>query len=187
MTNRVKKRKSRRSSQSTQKWGDQIRQWREAKGWSRAELIARYQKKLEGLNPDYQFSEIPSETWLARVERDESVEVSRLSIHVLCDALECTPNQLMTIMICADRNILADPNGEMTAEGELLAHTVTSLQQSDATRKVIQECLRGRQITDLHEDDFLDTLLEVIHAVKLERARLPMLCGGTTRALGGAD
>lgn len=166
---------------SAQQWGKLIRQWRDDKGWARGELIARYQKKLEAINASYEFSEIPSESWLARVENGRSVTVSRQQIVVLCEALECTQNQLMTIMLYADRNVFADPDGEVTTEGEVLALTTAKLMRNDVARRVIQQRLQNRPIETLPEDDLFDILLAAISAVRKPGAVPPTL------SLSGAD
>lgn len=171
---RLKKRPALSKEANGQKWGELIRELRECRGWSRAELLARYQKKLEGLNPDYQFSEIPSDSWLARVERGESVTVSRQNILVICDALECTQSEKVTIMLGADRNIFADPNGEMTLEGEVLAHAMGRLLSNAGSLHMIHSRLQGRQAHDLSEDDLFTTLLEILQkALHEKRERKP--------------
>lgn len=145
-----------------QEWGDLIRHLREERGWTRAELLARYQKKLELINPNYEFSEVPSDAWLARVERGESVRVERQGIDVLCDALECNASERIEVLTRADRNILNDPS----IEARLLNLVVFFIAQNERAMELLRTKLDDRLANTLDDNEVLNLVSDVLHTVK---------------------
>jgi transcriptional regulator with XRE-family HTH domain len=151
-----------------QEWGELIRERREKQGWTRSELLARYQNKLGQVNPDYEFSEIPSEAWLARIERGESDNVSRLEIDLLCEALELSVSEHVDVLLRADRNIFAGPNGKTTDEGQFLAYTMSRITKKSKVQKAIRDRLGERRASTLDESELLRITFEVLQELMRE-------------------
>lgn len=144
-------------------WGTLIRQMREARGWKRRELIARYQQRLEEQNPNYDLSEIPSETWLGRVENGKSATVTRQNIVLLCEALECSQQDQVNVLLAADRNIFASPEGEMSQMDEFFARTYKQIAHNPKALQTIAHKMQNYSNADeLDSEEALKMLLTAV-------------------------
>ena len=85
--------------------GEEIARLRTYRRWSRAQLVIRLYDELATDDPNY---DSISETWLARLENGRMVKVPRQTIEALCRALRCTARERATLLLHADRNVLAE-------------------------------------------------------------------------------
>lgn len=144
-------------------WGIFIRRMREARSWKRRELIARYQQRLEDQNPNHDLSEVPSETWLGRVENGKSATVTRQNIVLLCEALECTQQEQVDVLLAADRNIFANPEGEMSQMDEFFARTFKQIAHNPKALQTISFQMQEYNNTDdLNGEEALKMLLKAV-------------------------
>ncbi|MBK9945556.1 MAG: helix-turn-helix domain-containing protein [Kouleothrix sp.] len=173
-------------------WGALIRTMREKRQWKRRELIARYQQRLEERNPNYDLSEIPSETWLGRVETGQSATVTRQNIVLLCEALECTQKEQVDVLLAADRNIFANPDGEMSKMDEFLARAYKQLSHNSGARRTVSSKLQDyNSKDDIEGEDTLQLLLAAVQAaldeLKKNQPNRKHPSKDQALALGGAD
>ena len=89
--------------------GEAIARLRTLRRWSRAQLVIRLYDELAPEDPNYNSI---SETWLARLENGRMVKVPRLTVEALCRALRCTAQERATVLLHADRSVLAEHNSD---------------------------------------------------------------------------
>jgi transcriptional regulator with XRE-family HTH domain len=156
-----------------QRWGPIIRTLREEKGWSRTVLLGVYMNKLEARKGEaYDHHEVPLDSWLSRAENGRNVTATREHIEVLCEALDCSPEQRWEILDAAGLNPFADTNGTLSAEDKFFQRTLTLLSNSRRARRVLEHySLKHENALRAAGEEDLELLLEVVQAALEEKAR----------------
>src|SRR6266545_570244 len=90
-----------------QELGELILKLRTEKDLSRGDLIGLCHKRKSELNPDYDYNEVPNETWLARLERGEGAIYTLQQIDLLIAALDATSRQRVETLLVAELPIFA--------------------------------------------------------------------------------
>jgi transcriptional regulator with XRE-family HTH domain len=159
----------------SQRWGQIIRKLREKKEWSRTVLLGRYMQRLEARKGEaFNHHDVPLESWLSRAENGRNVTTTRENIEVLCEALECSPEQRWEILDAAGLNPFADTNGEMTDEDKFFQRTLTLLSDSRRARRVLEHyALKHENALRAGGENDLELLLEVVQAALEEDSRKP--------------
>jgi transcriptional regulator with XRE-family HTH domain len=142
--------------------GEAIARLRTLRRWSRAQLVIRLYDELAPEDPNYNSI---SETWLARLENGRMVKVPRLTVEALCRALRCTPQERSTVLLHADRSVLAEHNSTPDPAAEALTYIMDRLYHE--TYDVIKALIGQRPITMLGEVELLQmtaTALDVLAA-----------------------
>lgn len=163
--------KSRRSR--GQRWGPIVRKLRDGKDWSRTVLLGMYLQKLVARKGDaFDHHEVPLESWLSRAENGRNVNVTRENIEVLCEALDCSPEQRWEILMAAGMNIFADVDGNMSDEDKFFQRALTSLSNSRRARRVIEHyALKHEEALRAGGENDLELLLAVVQAALEEKAK----------------
>jgi len=104
--------------------GEAIARLRTARRWSRAQLLIRLYDELASDDPNY---DSISETWLARLENGRMVKIPRQTIDALCRALRCTPQERASVLLHADRSVLAEHAAGPTPIAEALTYVMDRL------------------------------------------------------------
>ncbi|MGO8949132.1 MAG: helix-turn-helix domain-containing protein [Ktedonobacterales bacterium] len=144
--------------------GEAIARLRTLRRWSRAQLVIRLYDELAPDDPSYNSI---SETWLARLENGRMVKVPRQTVEALCRALRCTPQERSTVLLYADRSVLARHDSDPDAIAEVLTYVLDRLyhEASDVFAAMIGE----RPSTTLDETELLQmtaTALDLLAARK---------------------
>jgi transcriptional regulator with XRE-family HTH domain len=96
-----------RKSLEHQLWGPYFKQLREQYGFTRPKFLQQYLKTLDTTGADESHYDI-SESWLARIERGETVNITRDTMELLCTTVTCSANERLILLALADRNFLVD-------------------------------------------------------------------------------
>ncbi|HKV83076.1 MAG TPA: helix-turn-helix transcriptional regulator [Ktedonobacterales bacterium] len=158
--------------------GEAIARLRTARRWSRAQLVIRLYDEITPDDPNY---ESISETWLARLENGRMVKVPRQTIEALCRALRCSSQERAWVLLCADRNVLADDINEPCAIAELLTYVVDRLYAE--THEALRSLLGQRDVADLddlEQYELAQSALDLLIARKRQR-----LAPNPVREMGG--
>jgi transcriptional regulator with XRE-family HTH domain len=161
-------RRRRNLTDEQQTLGALLKATREARRMSRSKLLHKYHQEMEQLYPDYDDSEIRSEAWLARVERDE-VYVSILALELLCRALDCKDSERVRLLKCADRIPFVTPAGETTVAADVLTFAMVCLHNDPQVRETIHTLMRDRRVLTLEKGDLFEIISEVIEMAKPKR------------------
>jgi len=156
----------RRLARSPRSWGSLLKEVRERRQFTRGQLIARFQAELANNDPDYDFTEVISEPWLARAEKNGVANADQRTLHLLCRALQCSLIEQMQIMLAAERNMLLNDAGEMTEEMLLIIFLARSLHANPAVRKLARMLMHNRRFFDLSESDRSEIITEMLKVVK---------------------
>jgi hypothetical protein len=138
------------------------------------------------LTPDDPSYDSVSETWLARLENGRMVKVPRTTVEALCRALRCTPQQRAWVLLCADRNVLAEDISEPTEVAEVLTYAMDRLYNE------AYEALRGligqRDAAELDDVEIFEVTATALNLLLERRTRRQALAGhaaGHTNAHAG--
>jgi transcriptional regulator with XRE-family HTH domain len=158
--------------------GEAIARLRTTRRWSRAQLVIRLYDEITPDDPNY---ESISETWLARLENGRMVKVPRQTIEALCRALRCSSHERAWVLLCADRNVLADDINEPCAIAELLTYVVDRLYSE--THEAMRSLLGQRDVgdlDDLEQYELAQSALDLLIARKRQR-----IAPNPVREMGG--
>ena len=131
--------------------GEAIARLRTLRRWSRAQLVIRLYDELAPDDPNYNSI---SETWLARLENGRMVKVPRQTVEALCRALRCTPQERATVLLHADRSVLAEHEGTPDATAEALTYVMDRLYHE--AYEVFAMVIGQRPSTALDETELLE-------------------------------
>src|SRR4051794_317330 len=92
--------------------GAEIARLRTLRGWSRAKLIAHLYDQIDPTAPVYDRISI---AWLARLEQGRVVKLSRAMLDALCQALACSSQERILLLLLADRNTIGSDRAPTTA------------------------------------------------------------------------
>lgn len=144
--------------------GEAIARLRTTRRWSRAQLVIRLYDEISPDDPNY---ESISETWLARLENGRMVKVPRQTVEALCRALRCSAQERAWVLLCADRNVLADDISEPCAIAELLTYVMDRLYAE--THEALRSLLGQRDVAeldDLEQYELAQSALDLLIARK---------------------
>ena len=144
--------------------GEAIARLRTLRRWSRAQLVIRLYDELAPDDPNYNSI---SETWLARLENGRMVKVPRQTVEALCRALRCTAQQRSTVLLYADRSVLAQHDCDPDAIAEVLTYVMDRLYHE--TFDVLASMMADRSCAALDEAELLHmtaTALDLLAARK---------------------
>jgi transcriptional regulator with XRE-family HTH domain len=154
--------------------GEAIARLRTLRRWSRAQLVIRLYDELTPDDPSY---DSISETWLARLENGRMVKVPRTTVEALCRALRCTSQQRAWVLLCADRNVLAEDISEPTEVAEVLTYAMDRLYNE------AYEALRGligqRDASELDDVEIFEVTATALNLLLERRTRRQTLAGHT--------
>jgi hypothetical protein len=185
---------NKRHKKKKEELGKLILQLRTAKEWSRGDVIGLCHKKRSESEPNYNYDEVPNETWFARLERGEGATYSLREIELLLAVLKPTPKQRVEILLVAELPLSAEPDGEVTPEGCLLSMAYSKLMGSRYVKKAVHKYVQNLSDQEISEEKFyLDILQIAVQAGQEELARKERLQAASARpvdtsiALSGAD
>src|SRR5215472_2110560 len=146
--------------------GEAIARLRTLRRWSRAQLVIRLYDELTPDDPSY---DSISETWLARLENGRMVKVPRTTVEALCRALRCTPQQRAWVLLCADRNVLAEDISEPTEVAEVLTYAMDRLycEAYEALRGLIGQ----RDVSELDDVEIFEVTATALNLLLERRTR----------------
>lgn len=154
------------SNRTQKKLGPEIARLRTMRGWSRTKLLHRCFEEIENASDlDADDFGIRGEAWLARLERDEVVKISREELTILCRALACTEQERLRIFILADRNIFADEPNALTDEMQLLSQVMAMIYHSSEAREMIMSLLGQREVEKLSTSELLEIIKATINVM----------------------
>jgi transcriptional regulator with XRE-family HTH domain len=165
--------------------GEAIARLRTVRRWSRAQLVIRLYDELAPEDPNYNSI---SETWLARLENGRMVKVPRLTVEALCRALRCTAQERSTVLLHADRSVLAEHDSTPDATAEALTYIMDRLYHE--TYDVFKAMIGQRSVAMLGEVELLQmtaTALDVLATAQQSKEQLRAANGRASgRALSPA-
>jgi transcriptional regulator with XRE-family HTH domain len=130
--------------------GEAIARLRTSRRWSRAQLVIRLYDELAPDDPNYNSI---SETWLARLENGRMVKVPRQTVEALCRALRCSAQERSTVLLHADRSVLAQHDSTPDTIAEALTYVMDRLYHE--TFDIFEEMIGQRPATLLDENELL--------------------------------
>jgi transcriptional regulator with XRE-family HTH domain len=130
--------------------GEAIARLRTSRRWSRAQLVIRLYDELAPNDPNYNSI---SETWLARLENGRMVKVPRQTVEALCRALRCSAQERSTVLLHADRSVLAQHDSTPDTIAEALTYVMDRLYHE--TFDIFEEMIGQRSATLLDETELL--------------------------------
>lgn len=149
---------------ATQRLGSEIARLRNQRAWSRSHLVLRLMRMVDENDP---LADMISESWLKRLEDGRIVKVSRHMLELLCQALDCTDEERVWLLLCADRNPLASENGPPNRVAMLLNYTIHLLHRDAAD--LLENILQQYNIDDLSEQDLLAIVHTAIEVMTRQR------------------
>jgi len=147
--------------------GDEIARLRTARNLSRAKLIARLFDTFEDDDPIFDHI---SEAWLKRLEKGGMVKVPRRIVETLCQALGCTPQERVRVLLYADRNVLGSSDKAPDGVAEALNYTIDRLYAE--VYDVLADVIGQRRANDLTEQELFELVATALELV-LKRCRRP--------------
>jgi transcriptional regulator with XRE-family HTH domain len=160
--------------------GEAIARLRTMRRWSRAQLLIRLYDELTPDDPNY---DSVSETWLARLENGRMVKVPRQTVEALCRALRCTPQQRAWVLLCADRNVLAEDISEPTEVAEVLTYAMDRLycEAYEALRGLIGQ----RDVSELDDVEIFEVTATALNLLLSRRTQRQTLAAHAHALAGG--
>jgi transcriptional regulator with XRE-family HTH domain len=135
------------AEESNRRFGEAIARLRTKRGWSRAKLIARLFEFIDDEKRDYG---TVSETWLKRLEKGETVKVTRALVEELSSALRCSPTEEASLLYYADRKVLPTDDSPNKIN-EMLNHLLFLLR--DDALEILGNLTTDRHIERLTDDE----------------------------------
>lgn len=150
--------------------GEAIARLRTMRRWSRAQLVIRLYDELTPDDPSY---ESVSETWLARLENGRMVKVPRQTVEALCRALRCSSQERAWVLLCTDRNVLAEDISEPTEVAEVLTYAMDRLYNEafEALRGLIGQ----RDASELDEVEIFEVTATALNLLLARRSQRELL------------
>jgi transcriptional regulator with XRE-family HTH domain len=146
--------------------GEAIARLRTLRRWSRAQLVIRLYDELAPEDPNYNSI---SETWLARLENGRMVKVPRLTVEALCRALRCTAQERSTVLLHADRSVLAEHNSTPDATAEALTYIMDRLYHE--TYDVFKTMIAQRPVALLDEVELLQMAAKALDVLAARQSK----------------
>jgi transcriptional regulator with XRE-family HTH domain len=146
--------------------GEAIARLRTLRRLSRAQLVIRLYDELAPDDPNYNSI---SETWLARLENGRMVKVPRLTVEALCRALRCTAQERATVLLHADRSVLAEHNTTPDATAEALTYIMDRLYHE--TYDVFTTMIGQRPVAVLDEVELLQMTAAALDMLAARRSK----------------
>lgn len=129
--------------------GNEVLKMRTAKGLTRTQLIKRISDRLGYDHPLY---DTVTEGWLARLEQGRLVRLPHELIITVCDALCCTLQERVNILISGGRNVFS-PEEEPSELEKMLAYVMAELGVSGNI--VLGGLLKNRPAASLSTDEMM--------------------------------
>lgn len=140
--------------------GDIVARIRTKRHLSRSRLVRRMLEYVPATS-----SLQVSESLLREIEEGNKVRTSREVLEVLCSALACTPIERSEILLAADRNILADAEGNVSASNELLLLAVAHFSDHPVARQLLESMMQGKKAASLTQRDINRIMLTLIRSI----------------------
>lgn len=147
-------------------FGDEIARLRSRKKWSRSMLIKRLSRTLITWGDDKDYSE----AWLFRLENGEIVKIPRRIVIGLAEALQCTLRERARLLLLADKNILFDPETELTEVKEMVNYLLLLLYE-DVSR-FLSDVMENRNANKLDDEELKEIFFAAIEEmIEEQRSR----------------
>lgn len=162
--------------------GNKLAGLRLKRSLSRSRLI---DKVYALLSPDDPLRRAITDSSLREIEEGNRVNTSRAMLETLCLALECTASERFDVMLAADKNVFAEPNGEVPNAAETLIRGLEIMYYSDSVvRAQIEVLLNNRSVSSLNEDELFEILETVFTMAATRRKREKKQKQGTPLSTG---
>jgi len=102
---------------------------------------------------------------MARLENGRMVKVSRQVIEAICQALDCTADQRARLLACADRNVLADKDGQVNSVAEVILRIGAHMYDNATVVAMIHALLADRHASMLEEAELNEILSEIVKII----------------------
>jgi hypothetical protein len=122
------------------------------RGLSRSQLAIRIARSLPD---DHPLHEEVTADWLRYIENGRK-SISRQALEVISGSLECTPSEHLSLLIAADRNVLADSSGVTDTVAEVLSRIVALLCRDPEVRSQVELLIADKKASALTDSDLLE-------------------------------
>jgi transcriptional regulator with XRE-family HTH domain len=151
---------------TARRFGDEVARLRTKRGLSRARFISR----LYALQSfDTSLRETISESLLRQIEEGTKVKITRHIIELFCLVLECNPGERLNLMIAADRNVLANSDGAIDPEAEVLLRAVDEIYNNSTARTLLKLLLTNKETATLNNHEIFEILERILMLTKAKR------------------
>lgn len=134
---------------------------------SRAKLVERLLHLHYSLPPDDPEEKLNiSEGLIRNIEEGKKVKVSRRLIELLCIALKLTSTERLQLLAIADRNPLADKNGQMDGVSDFLLQTVIDIRDNPKGKILFDQMLNDKRAESFTREERIDILLRILDFLK---------------------
>lgn len=150
----------------TKAFGQQIALLRNRQGLSRAELVKLLDDELEEFG--FSLGQKVSEGWLRNIEDGNKVKITRPVIELLASALNCTSSERFYLMMLADRNPLADSDGNVGVVEEFLLRAISDVNQHPRARFLLSKMVgdNKEKVAKLTSRELFDILEKILMMVR---------------------
>jgi transcriptional regulator with XRE-family HTH domain len=153
---------------SVQRCSAEIARLRTKRNWSRAKLVARLYDELELGDPNF---DSISESWLKRLESGQMVKLSRQTLEAICKALNCTPQERVSVLILADRNVFAEADGTTERVAVALTRALIHLKANPMVHEILGNIIGQRRAEDLDENELLELIVTAERLVRKQNRK----------------
>ncbi len=147
---------------TTASCGQAIAKLRVKKNVSRRQVIARLLRELHEDDPLYEQVDI---SWLRRLEDGQVVKLPRHTILALGRALRCTQAELNELLLIADRNPLADDDGNMSPIAREIAELALCLKSDPTAQRMIERALSDPRAAKLTPEGRLQLFKHILQTL----------------------
>ena len=147
-------------------FGIQVARLRIQRGLSRAGLVKLLDSKLDETGT--LFDDSISEGWVRKIEEGRKVKISRDVIELLAKALKCTPDERFALFLSADRNPLADTDGNLGTGQEFLLRAIGAANRDPRTRRLLDKLVGDNRdkVARMTEQELFMILRQILDIVE---------------------
>jgi transcriptional regulator with XRE-family HTH domain len=149
--------------------GDKLSNIRQKRGLSRSGLIDKVHTILPAEDP---LRRAITDSSVREIEEGNRVYISRAILETLIIALGCSTSERLELMLAADKNIFAAPDGTMSTTAEILMRGIEAIYYSDSiVQTQIEILLNNRNVSNLNEDELFQILETIMEMASARRKR----------------
>jgi hypothetical protein len=140
--------------------GEIVARIRTERGLSRSKLVRQMLKYVPATS-----SLQVSESLLRDIEEGNKVKTTREVLEVLFRALPCKPVERIEILLAADRNIMADADGSVSEDDELLLYAIAYIKNHPIARQLLKSLRKGEKAANLTPRDIDRMMLTIFQSI----------------------
>ncbi len=145
--------------------GTYFRELRERRRLSRQGVIERYESVVVYNDPT---APSISEAQIKRFEEDQLIKLSRRFIEGLAQAIACRPPERIQLLLLADKNPFAQPNGTMEPEDVAIVGIFLMLKSDPVAAAVLRQAITEAEAIPYTDELGIQLLISVIALLRRE-------------------